>query len=150
MKKIFGIILLMITFALGALAQNGTTDAKLKYDQTFIEYNGDSGDIIGTTDSVWTYTVQKEIDGTVTPYIYVDADSTGTSGNVLFILQQKVFGDESYTAIDTVTWTQSSSDTTFTINPSTATEARFHRIVMQGSLITVDALINNLDFYFVK
>lgn len=140
-----------IVLALGAFAQNSSTqDVKIEYDKTSIQYNGESTDIIGTTDSVWTYTVKKKIDKKVIPYIYISADSTGTAGNVLFILQQKVFDDEIYTAIDTVTWTQSASDTSFVMTVGAATTSIFHRVVMQGSLITVDALINDLDFQFVK
>ena len=147
MKKLF-ILLCFVATATLAVAQNATVDKLMTYDQASCIYTGKVSDTIGELDSIWTFTVQKQSSNKLIPYIYVSADSTGgTAAAVRFILQQKVFPQETYTAIDTVTW-KMTGDTSFVIEPTTAVFSEYFRLKVLGSTDNMKAKINYINFKF--
>lgn len=152
MKKYF-LIAIMALFVGISYGQNQTVDKELSYDQTFVYFNGSSVDTLGTGDSTWTYTVNKQNLSTVYPYVYVAIDTlTGTSQDVTNIyLQAKVFPDESYSNIDTVQY-YASADTTFTfdisVSATTGRKEQFWRVNMVGSTDDVKLEIQDLNFKF--
>ena len=113
-------MLLLGLFLTAAFSQNEAKDAQLGYDYTYTLYTGVASDTIGASDSIWTYTVEKLTDTKLFAYAYLDLDSIdGTAAPVTILLQNKVFGAQTFTTINTVTWT-SGADTTFVTETSTA------------------------------
>lgn len=150
MKKFLGILLIMVLSFTICEAQNQTVDKQMKYADTYLNYTGVASDTIGT-DSTWTYTVRKKTDARLFPYMYMEIDSiSGTAADVYIIRQGKVTPSESYTNIDTVTWTVTTSDTTLKFDDSTARKFQYTRYLVKGSASTFKAEIQKLELLYLK
>lgn len=100
-------ILIMVLFLIGVVSysQNTTRDKYLDFDDTGFLFTGASTDVITTTDTTWTYTIQKKIRSDVTCIVEMLIDSTGgTANNVAIYLQNKHFPLSTYSTVATVTW----------------------------------------------
>lgn len=150
MKKLLTILLLSGLFLAVTFAQNETFDASLGYDYTYNLYTGTAGDTIGSGDSTWTYTIEKLTDTKIFAYARLELDSTGGTGApVTVLLQNKVFNSETFSNIDTVTWTVG-TDTTIIFETTTSDIADKWRILMTGSTDGFRAKVPRLDMKFIK
>lgn len=130
-------------------AQNTTNDATLSYSQTYNYFTGSASDTIGALDSIWTYTVRKKSDAKLYMYYYVDLDSTGgTAADVYIIRQKKMFLEEDYTVVDTITWA-GTVDTTFS-SLSAIKDSEYWRLIIKGSNDSFKVKINALNIKFLK
>lgn len=131
MKRIVFVIAI-ISFVIGLNAQNQTIDFNLDYSQSFVEYTGSATDNTSTSDSTWTFTVQKNTLKDLKPYIYLPLDSIGGTANAVTInIYSKVFTNEDYTLRESVTWANG-ADTTITIESDSAHHSRIWRTEITG------------------
>lgn len=105
MKKF---ILIMVLFLIGIVSysQNSSTyDKYLDFDDTGFLFTGASTDVLTTTDTTWTYTIQKKIRSDVKCIVEMLIDSTGgTANNVVINLQNMHFSTSTYATVATTTW----------------------------------------------
>ena len=140
----------MCVAAMFSYAQNKTVDNVLNYDETFVIFEGTSSDVLESGDSTWMYTIQKKTDEKVFAYFFIDLDSVGgTAADVNIYLQRKVFGSESYSNVDTVTYA-GTTDTTFVIKTTSADWGDYWRINIVGSNDEFEIKINELNAKFLK
>jgi hypothetical protein len=104
MKK----IIFILGFALLAIvgySQNKTVDYVLDYAETYLLWDGTTN-ALDTGDSLWTYTVQKKMDGRMYCYVDMLIDSVGGTADttVWIYLENKMFPDQDYTVIDSTSW----------------------------------------------
>jgi hypothetical protein len=149
MKRLVLMTVMSIAVMFG-YAQNRTVDKVLGYDQTYVNFDGTSADKLTTGDSVWTFTINKKTDSKVFAYYYVELDSvSGADTTVNIYLQSKVFEDESYTNIDTVTYS-GSADTSFVISTSSVAFGDYWRLYIIGSNDEFNVAIDKLNAKFTK
>lgn len=147
MKKILLLIAIALMY-IGVQAQNATIDKTLSYDQTYVNYNGQTADSIGVIDTTWTYTVRKNNHWRVFPYVYLALDSIGgTAADVTVLLQKKVFGDQDYTTETTVTYA-GTADTVILFDVTTADKAEFWRVSLSKASNDFNIGVEDLNFKF--
>lgn len=89
-------------------------DQSLGYgtNASYLYYNGQAFDTLGSGDSVWTYTVRVKSKFKLQPECYAILDSVGgTNAAVTLNLYSKAFAADNYTRRETTTWI-SGADTT--------------------------------------
>lgn len=132
-----------------------------QYDRTLganewtLDHEGNASDTLHTGDSIWTYQIWLPHHGDPLKYkIYMDVDSTGGTSAIanryLFILQAKNSEDETYTALDTVTY-QGTADTTFSFTETTT--AQFYkkwRMYVKGTSDELKIEIQKLNWSWYK
>jgi len=133
MKRIAILISVLFVIASIEVKAQGSNSVNLNVNEWKFDYNGNANDTIGdnmdNNTANWTNTVYVGWRGDPLKYkIYMDVDSTdGTSSAAdehLFILQAKSSNDETYTALDTVSYA-GTADTTFTFTQ--VTTAQFYK-----------------------
>lgn len=146
MKKIA--ILLFAIFAF-SFAQAQDKAVTLNNTIYYYAYSGLAADTISNNDSIWEAQVLVNKAEPVKYSMTMKLDSvSGTIGAYIF-LQGKVFDTDTYTAIDTVTWSGTSSDTTFTFSQvTTAKYYRYFKIKVDSRTGTEKMKINYIKFKF--
>lgn len=150
MKKLF-VILMLGLFSLASFSQNQTVDKSLGYNKTYSFYVGQSSDTLGSSDSTWTYTINKLSTKKTFCNVYIEVDTLAgtTDDECSFILEYKAAPGESiYTTANTVTYFQS-EDTTFNIQNTTAVISDYWRIRVEGSTDDIKSIIKRCDFKIV-
>lgn len=121
MKKIIFLIIAIISLSfVTAQAQ-----ALLSADKYFWEYKGNATDTVGATVTVWQSAVQlNKVDGLYYNAKVKVADVVAGAG-ARVIMEGKIFADDAWTPIDSITWYGGNTDTTvvFTHN----TNKTYHR-----------------------
>ena len=148
MKKL--LLFIAFTFSLLCMvnAQNETVDRSLSYESTY--FTQPLSAELTTGDSIFTYVVRKLSDEKIYPYFYIELDSLGgTAGNVNVYLQYKVFGEQTFTDLDTVTYA-GSVDTSFVFFPNTRHIADYWRIYIIGASDEFNVGIDRINGKFVK
>ena len=125
-------------------------DASLGYEQTYWTYTGLAADTIGAGSLTWEFDIKKLTDQEVKPYVYLTLDSLGGSSEVSVYLQSKVFSDQSYSDLDTLTWSVTSADTTLIFDYSTATRSDYWNVKVVGSNADTQVGIGKLNWKFYK
>lgn len=140
-------LIILIVFILSVYSLNAQS---LSYTKTHHYYNGTTADQTTATDSTLSYSVFKLTDGILYPTIDLKLDSvSGAAASVTVYLNKKMFETDSYTPVDTVTWSASTSDTVvrFTVDVS---RERF----WQWTTISADNAfiygLNYTNFLFLK
>ena len=137
--KLFFISLLLCVGLMANAQESTDYDFKLDYDGTWWTWPKHNTSVsvipyVGTdTDSTWYYTVLKESQDSVVYSVKVRTDSiSGTAAIVSFYLQEKQLYSDTYSNIDTVTWS-TGVDTTFYFTQSSPTRNRYVRTLAIGS-----------------
>lgn len=129
--------MILVLGSLVSFSQNQSVDYVIGYDATYVLYTGTSSDVLYTTDSTWSYTINKKTDEEVIGYYRVDLKKvSGTAKPVNVFFQKKIFEADSYTDIDTVVYA-GTADTTIHFNTSSNAAGDFWRVYIQK---------NNNDF----
>lgn len=140
----------MATFSTAFSQESSESDWVLSEDQSVVLFQGYAGDVIGSGDSVWFYTVKRVVPNKQIQYVNVTVDSVKAGGAVTFTLFDKDTYNSTLAGIDTVTRSLTTSDTTFTLSSSTYSISDYTRIYVKGSDDTTGAKITKLDIKFVE
>lgn len=128
-------------------------DYALGYESSIYPIIGGVDDTTGTGDSTQTFTVLKNTLDELICNVYVDVDSIGGTSSAAnahyFILRGKLFPDDSYTNIDTVTY-QGAADSTFTIGSTTAKAYRYWQLLEQGKTDEFKTELQKAYFHFFE
>ena len=100
--KNFLTTLILSLIMIVSFSQNEAHDAELGYTQTF-KLTGQLSDYLSTTDSTFSYVVEKRTDSKIFVIIDISLDSiSGTPDTVDVYLDHKAFDSNSFTGLDTV------------------------------------------------
>lgn len=148
MKRILGLLLLVIAFAFSSFAQKAykTLDATMDYGVTTQYTVFGTTDVIGVSgDSTWTYTIEKKCKSATIPKLGIKLLRVAVGGTVSVVFSQKALPTESYSTITTVSWKKSTADTTIYFAPTSSTRAVYNRISVTGSTSTAKGEIEYID-----
>lgn len=151
MKKLV-LALLSIVFAFAASAQMPADtgyDAVVKLDQSAYFYTGSSTDVIGPGDSTLTKTIFINTHDEVICDVYMDIDSVSAGADVSIYFNGKQFPDDSYTALDTVTYSMT-EDTVFTFTSTSAKKYRYWQVSIEAPADSIEAELQKAYFKFWK
>lgn len=120
MKTLFKIL---ITFAALALL-SGVVNAQdkstvLKAGAYYYAFSMSTSDVVSNTDTTFTIQVLVNKDEPVKYSIKSTIEENSGTANTVVYLQGKIFSGDSWSAIDTVTYTGTGTDTTFTFTQTT-------------------------------
>lgn len=134
MKKLLFIILAIFSCVVIFSQESSVADKYLGYEQTWFTYNGLSN-ALTATDSVWYFTVQKESNHRLFYDFKVDLDSVGGTAQVVpVVIQGKKFLSDSFTPLDTITWTAGADTTIYFSESTTAQQYRYYRTYIRSEL----------------
>jgi hypothetical protein len=147
MKKIiFLFSILTILFINGYGQEQSPQDKTLGYDLTWFTYTAPTTTYATTaTDSNWYYTVLNESKGPVKYNFKITLDSiSGTKQVTPVVLKAKIWPSDSWTAIDTITWSTGVDTTILFTQTTTAQYYRYWRVdittALKAFIIQVDEL----------
>ena len=143
MKNLLIILSLLLSmFLISASAQ--AQDKVLQKGTSFETYTGVDADTL-SADETWSYSVLSYSDYGKFHNVKVNLDSISGTPTCDIKLQGKVFSDDSWTDIETVSWAGTTSDTTFTFSEaSTAKYYRYYKV-----LIDTDATEQSLSIGYI-
>jgi hypothetical protein len=147
MKKVFFILVMVLTFGFNSFAQESATyDKYLGYAETWFQYFPASDTRAHTsTDSLWYFTCLSEKYYPALYDIKVRLDKiSGTAIVVPVVLKGKKWDSDTYTTITTVNWT-TGVDTTINFSiTSNPVQYRYFQIYMKangsGQVVNIDEL----------
>jgi hypothetical protein len=147
MKKVFFILIMVLTFGFNSFAQESATyDKYLGYMESWFEYAPATTVHAHTaTDSIWYFTCLKESYFPVKYDIKVKLHKvSGTTRVTPVILQAKKFDSDAWTTLSSVKWSTGVDTTKRFTEITTYQQYRFFRITMtaplKGTIIDVQEL----------
>lgn len=130
--------------------QNEATNATLSYSQTWFNDYPSASDSIQDGDSIITYVVQKYVDTKSTARFRCSLDSVGgTAAPVTIYLQKKNWQAQTFSNVDTATWT-AGADTVINFVTTTAGDEDYWRIYIIGSTDSFNAFMDGIWGKFIK
>jgi hypothetical protein len=145
MKKLF-LILFISVMGISVMAQRSHLAS---VDETYWNVSLTAADTVSGTDAeTWVYIINKH--QPTTQSVTVTLDSLSAPGSSVQ-LKGKIFSGENYSNIGSaVTWSGTSSDTTFTISNSTANRYRYIALTVTGVGASQKHQVTNLEFKLWK
>jgi hypothetical protein len=150
MKKLFSIMLLVLTIGLTTYSQNEPVKTSIGVSKNSYSFIARTTDTIGATDSTFSFAIFKDIDSRIYSHIRVSIDKFGTTADsVDIILKYKVLNSESFTNLDTTRW-YGSVDTNFVFETTTALIAKYWELSMNAYSDDIHAKMDSVEFIFCK
>jgi hypothetical protein len=144
MKRLMILMISLLMLAFTGVAQ----DASLNKGVSYAKYNGIASDTVNA-DETWDYWLANRQDYSMLHDIRVKLDSVSGTPTCDVKLQAKVFKDDIWSDVATVSWTGTSSDTTFTFSEqSTAKFYRHYRIYLDTDETPQQLKVNEIEFKF--
>lgn len=143
MKKLIIFLTLIVTFSIGVNAQT------LRSSSYIYEYEGEPGDSINATDSLFTKTILlNKGEGLYYNAKIVVSDATADA-ECTAVLKGKIFDTDDYTTITTQTWTGTDTDTTFVFTSNT-NKVYYRYLQLEVEQVANSLLIDELNLSIKK
>lgn len=144
MKKLFVFIAFLFSLTCVTAQESSTWDYDMKYDGTWLTTGLSPRDTLGTTDSVWYYTIRSFSTFKRLAAYRLVLDRTGGTNNVVAItFRHKTWLNQAWTTASTVNWT-GATDTAFNVYLDSAVWGDYWQIHLKGAnntlLYTVDSI----------
>ncbi len=138
-----------IVFIFLCLAFNAQSQKVLLKGEYQYRHKGQPGDTISNNDTLWSHSVYPNKSYFTSCNIRVAIDSVSGNPSMDIILQAKIYKNNSYVNINSVTWYGTSSDTVIEFNKTEfINKYRYFNILVDANTTIQKSIINNIYFLF--